>query len=297
MPRRVLLLVNRSKPDVVAALPELRTLIGRHGTIVGELDAASDGAIPHPASALDLIVVLGGDGTILSQARRCVGLGVPLLGVNLGKLGFLAEFDVAALRDQAVLLFGDAAMLLQERPLLRIEVFNASQPSTARFTGLALNDAAIVAGPPFRMISLTLSIDGHRGPVVTGDGLVVSTPLGSTAYNVSAGGPIISPDVSAMAITPIAAHTLSFRPVVVSLESRVSIELLRVNDEGTTGGGPQCAGTTLVLDGQVQAPLQHMDRVEVTRHPEPIRFVANPRGGYWSTLIQKLHWAAQPRMR
>lgn len=286
-----MLLVNRTKPDVVAALGEVRGLITAHGSIVAEAEATSDEPILDARGA-NLIVVLGGDGTLLSQSRRCVGLGLPMLGVNLGKLGFMAEFDLASLREQAPTLFGDGALSLQDRPLIRCGVHAVGGP--ARFEGLALNDCVVTAGPPYRMISIGLRIDGQAGPTVDGDGLIVSTPIGSTAYNVSAGGSILSPHVDALAITPIAAHSLSFRPVVVAGSSRIELLLHRVNEPAPGAPG---AGTTLVLDGQVLVPLSRGDRVVLHRNSERVRFVRNPRTSYWATLLTKMNWAAPPRGR
>jgi NAD+ kinase len=140
-----------------------------------------------------------------------------------------------------------------------------------------------------------MRINDEKGPTVNGDGMIVSTPTGSTAYNVSAGGPIVSPDVDALVITPIAAHSLSFRPIVVGAASRIELIMNRVNSSGADGGG--CAGTTLVLDGQVVCPLAEGDRVVLGLDPRPVRFVRNPRGGYWTTLTEKMHWAAPPRLR
>lgn len=290
MPRRILLLFNSRKPDVVASLDEVRRIISAHGTIAAEADAATDSPITNARGA-DLIVVLGGDGTLLSQSRRCVNLHLPMLGVNLGKLGFMAEFDLAALRDQAAALFDGGPLVLQDRPLIHAAIHADAH---ARFEGLALNDCVVTAGPPYRMISISMRIDGQTGPTVDGDGLIVSTPIGSTAYSVSAGGAIISPDVDALAITPIAAHSLSFRPVVVAGSSTVELVLQRVNDPpaGQTGGG-----TTLVLDGQVLVPLARGERIVLRRNGTPVRFVRNPRSGYWTTLLNKMNWAAPLRGR
>ncbi len=296
MPRSVLLLVNRDKPDAANAAGEVRALIERHGRLIAELDGG-DGEPLTNAKGADLIVVLGGDGTLLSQARRCADLDVPLLGVNLGKLGFLAEFDLASLREQAATLFAGTPVTHEVR-MLRAEVFE-ERSKAPRFSDTALNEVVVTAGPPYRMISMALSIDGAPGPTVSGDGLIVSTPTGSTAYNVSAGGPIVAPGTDAMVITPIAAHSLAFRPIVVPGSSRVEFTMLRVNqtfgqDERRQGPG---RGTTLVLDGGVTSPLDQGERVVVTRDERPLRFVRNPRGSYWATLIDKLQWAAPPRLR
>lgn len=297
MSRRVLLLVNRTKPDASSATTELRALIARHGACVAELEAEPGAPALTSRGGADLIVVLGGDGTLISQARRCADLGVPILGVNVGRLGFLAEYDLPSLREQAPYIFGDDPLPTRELHMLRAEVLGRDGV-TRRFSNVALNECVVTAGPPYRMISLAISIDGTEGPSVTGDGLIVSTPTGSTAYNVSAGGPILHPEMDAHVITPIAAHSLAFRPVVVPARSRIEIEMLRVNRlAGSAGGDQAMAGTALTLDGQISAALLEGDRIVISRDPRPVPFVRNPLGSYWATLIDKLHWAAVPRVR
>lgn len=290
MPRTVLLIVNRAKAEARDAAPEVAALISRRGRLAGERDSGD--VSPMPAG-VDLVVALGGDGTLLSQSRRLSENGAPLLGVNFGKLGFMAEFDVGSLRRHADDIFGDGPLKIHTLPLLSAQVFGPGQ-GTARYEGACLNEAVITSGPPYRMVTLGLSIDGKPGPTVSGDGLIVCTPQGSTAYNLAAGGPIVSPGVDAMVITPIAAHTLSFRPIVVPMASRIGIDLQRLNDPGRGTSGH---GTTLVLDGQVQTPLARGERIAVSRHARSVRFVQNPDGAYWTTLITKLQWAASPLAR
>ena len=241
--RSVLLLVNREKPRVVNALDEVRALLQKHGRIAGELAADNTPITEADANGADLVMVLGGDGTLLAQARRCVDLKLPLVGVNLGTLGFLAEYDLPALRRQAQTLLGDAPLTLRERMLIRAEVFRdhradsgeqsgaAGKHTTAApvFSGLAMNDAAVTAGAPFRMIEIAITIDGFPVPLLRGDGVIVSTPIGSTAYSVSAGGPIISPAVDSLTITPIAAHSLAFRPIVVEAQGTIELSMKQTN--------------------------------------------------------------------
>jgi len=177
--------------------------------------------------------------------------------------------------------------------MLGVEVFGAKEKK-ARFSGMAMNEALITAGPPYRLITLSLSIDGLAGPTISGDGVIISSPLGSTAYNLSAGGPILAPAVDGFAITPIAAHSLSVRPVVVPGSSRIEVKAVRVNEE-LEFSNPRL-GTTLVLDGQVQVPIGAGDRVVISRHEHSIRFVKNPTSDYWSRLIGKLNWAVAPKL-
>jgi NAD+ kinase len=304
MPTNALLLYNPNKPDAMNAAGEIRALIQRHGTLAGELPAPQSAPVfsnGHPVlgpelekfRGVNLIVVLGGDGTLLAQTRRCIGLNAPMLGVNFGRLGFMAEFDVPALAAQAEAIFGRSEFATSELTLIRAEIHAHGASATPRFTGLALNDAVVTAGPPFRMISLSLSVDGQEGPEIHGDGLVVSTPVGSTAYNLSAGGPILVPGVDAHAIAPIAAHSLSFRPIVVPASSRIEIIADRANALDSTVVADR--GTTLVLDGQVHEPVRTGDHIVLERHSQRVRFVTNRYAGYWSRLLGKLEWAKSPR--
>ncbi|QOI99186.1 MAG: NAD(+)/NADH kinase [Phycisphaeraceae bacterium] len=263
-------------------------MIQRHGVLLGEIDAG-DAALPPSAERADVVVVLGGDGTILGEARRCLHLGKPMLGINTGRLGFIAEFELHDLEAQAETLLGNGSIETRRLPLIQTTV--ESPDGTRAEVGLALNEAVIAAGPPFRVIELEMSIDGKPGPTFRGDGLILSTPTGSTAHSVSAGGPIAHPDVDALIITPIAPHSLAFRPIVVPGDARLELLILRAN------GDEAAAGTTLLLDGQVARRLGTADRVMLRRSERSARFVVNPRGHYWSTLTHKLRWAEAPRLR
>jgi NAD+ kinase len=285
MPRppkpRVLLLANHSRPQVRDLIDDVRRGIAQYAQIICELEA--DGQpLPSELQA-DLAVVLGGDGTLLSQARRVIDRQLPLVGVNFGRFGFLAEFDWHSLQQQAEIVFGPNPPI-HEQLILAAAVCQAD--GRCAHQDIAINDCVVTAGPPFRMIELQLSIDGNEGPTLAGDGVIVSTPVGSTAYNVSAGGPIVYPGLDAMIITPIAAHSLAFRPIVLGVENDLEVGVRRAND-----------GTTLVLDGRVTVPLKVGQTVRVSRHPKRARFVANPSSGYWQILLQKLRWAAPPTYR
>ncbi len=287
--RRIILVANHQRREIVDLLPEMRQWLAQRSEIVAEFKAPDDDRPVQPIAA-DVVIVLGGDGTILGQARRFVDLDIPILGVNLGNLGFLAEFDLADFKAQFDALIERPEFVTKSRLMVEARTFRESddpaKPESAYARYLALNDAVITAGPPYRMIELGLELEGYRTAPIQGDGLIVSTAIGSTAYSVSSGGPIISPDLECLAITPIAAHSLAFRPIVVAPTCRIVVTLRRVN-----------VGTTLVLDGQNFAALQAGDRVSVCRYPRVVRLVANPRGNYWKTLSEKMHWAAPPTVR
>jgi len=283
MGRSVLLLANAGKPEVVDALPRVRALIERHGSVAGEMEA--DGETITDAQGADLVLVLGGDGTLLAQCRRCANLGLPIVGVNFGNLGFLAQFDDDAFEKHAPSLLGDTPLSIEQRAMIGISVLEPS--GRERLEAIACNDAVITAGPPYRMVEMALHIDGEPGPTWRGDGVVVATPIGSTGHNVSAGGPILTPELDSLSIAPIAAHSLAFRPIVVGADRRLEIELLQANETGDNG-------TTLVLDGQERLLLREGERVRLSTSPLRIALVRNPEWSYWRTLLQKLHGAAAP---
>ena len=278
---RVLLLADRSRPEVVSVLDEIRTGLGKWTDVVGEFDTDLE-PLPEGIEA-DLAVAVGGDGTLLSQARRLVDRQVPLVGVNFGRLGFLAEFDWQTLQQHAAIVFGPDPPIV-EHMMLATSVRDAG--GSALHSGVAINDCVITAGAPFRMIELRLSIDGAEGPSLRGDGVIVSTAVGSTAHNVSAGGPIVDPKLEAMIITPLAAHSLAFRPFVLCPSCELRIEVRRANP-----------GTALVLDGQVPVPLEAGQVVQIRRNTLMARYVANPSTSYWGTLLDKMRWAAPPNYR
>lgn len=287
MGRRVVLVVNRRKTDAARAELEVSAMIERHGEIVATL--GSESAEPIPQGGFDLVVVLGGDGTLLATSRRFEQCDAPLIGINIGKVGFLAQLELDGVAPLASKLFGSEPLPTQAMPRLAAAVY-AGDEAAPRFTISALNDVVVTAGPPFRMISYDLRIDGVEGPSVSGDGLVVSTPAGSTAYNVAAGGPIVAPGVDAYTLTPIAAHSLSFRPIVVPGSIETELRLTVVNS-GAHGG------TTLVADGQVHESLAEGDRIVASARGREARFVSLDGQDYWTTLRQKMRWAQRPVRR
>ncbi len=282
MPRpRVLLLADRRRSKASGFLDELRRGIEKWADVAGELDTNGE-PLPDDVEA-DLAVVVGGDGTLLSQARRVLDRALPLVGVNSGRLGFLAEFDHKSLLQHAAVVFGPDPPVI-EHMMLAASVSGAGGRTV--HSGMAINDCVVTAGHPFRMIELRLSIDGAEGPALAGDGVIVATPVGSTAYNVSAGGPIVDPKLEAMIVTPLAAHSLAFRPFVLSPGCELRIEVARANE-----------GTSLVMDGQSPVPLESGNAVTIRRHPKKALFVANPSTSYWRILLDKMRWAAPPDYR
>jgi NAD+ kinase len=233
-------------------------------------------------SRSDFAIVFGGDGSIISAARSMAATNVPVIGVNLGKLGFLAEFSADELKQHLEDILS-GRMRVEKRMMLDCAVFDGKK---SRFRAQAVNDVYIMAGPPFRMTELRITVDGQPLADCVGDGLIISTPTGSTAYNLSAGGPILSGKMEAMVVTSICPHSLSFRPIVINAGSRIEVAAVHLNK-----------GSAVLVDGQVSAPLGMNDVVRVRRAKEAFLIVNNPMRTEWDTLASKLSWAQKPKYK
>lgn len=288
--KRLFVVSNPAKPNVAAALDGLPAWIDGLARIVGvETDCELDLA----AVEADLVLVLGGDGTLLSAARRLGSRQLPMMGVNFGRLGFLAEFTPQNFREYLVRHL-TVGLPISRRAMIDASVLPAGANCPAgdcvdvaknrRFHATALNDAVVTAGPPFHMVELEIAAADDGGVRYFGDGVIVSTASGSTAYNVSAGGPIIDAGVEAFCITPICPHSLSFRPVVVSSQATVVLRAVRVNE-----------GTTLFCDGQASTKLAEGERVVLRRGDYDALLIDNPETKAWRSLAEKLHWAVSPK--
>ena len=277
---RMALLGDHRKERVAEAIRAFSVFIKRKAETV--ISCRIDECTGENLRGADYAVVFGGDGSIISAARHLSRADVPVIGVNVGKLGFLAEFNVEELKEFFPRLQkGDVAM--ERRMMLLCRMFRDGKES---FSSTAVNDVYITAGPPFRMIELRMSVDGqHLGESVS-DGLVVSTPTGTTAYNLSAGGPILSQKMLGMVITSICPHSLSFRPIVITADSVVEIRGVRLNE-----------GTTVSIDGQESKKLRINDIVQVRREQKGFLVVNNPLRSEWDTLAEKLGWAEKPKYR
>jgi NAD+ kinase len=286
---RLLIIANTSKPAVQPALDELLPMLEKRAEVIGVRTQEFEPAIAESAEA---VLVLGGDGTLLSAARRLSGKNIPILGINYGRLGFLASFTPKQFRHYLDA-FLERRLPVSARAMLEVSVMPAgvhvqsanveAVAAQRRFVAGALNDAVVTAGPPFHMIELSVGVDSEPGVSYFGDGVIVCTSSGSTAYNVSAGGPIVSPNVDAFCITPICPHSLSFRPLIVATTVTLAITAIKVND-----------GTTLFCDGQENTRLNVGEKVLIHRGPHPVLLVENPDAREWRTLAKKLGWAASP---
>lgn len=229
----------------------------------------------------DLAVVVGGDGTMLHAARSLADHEVPLVGVNLGHLGFLTDIPPSLMTDSLdQILAGNYTV--EERLMLRATVLRGGEEVVAYD---ALNDLVLHKWDSARMIELETYIDGHFLNVFRADGLIVSTPTGSTAYALSAGGPLVHPTLSALLIVPVCPHTMSNRPIVIGGDARIEVV---VSDQRRDHA-------QITSDGQVSFALQAGDRVVIVRKDRPVRLLHPARHDHYDVLRAKLRWAESPR--
>ena len=230
--------------------------------------------IPVIGTQCDLGLVLGGDGTMLSIGRQLAHYGVPLIGINQGRLGFITDipFDSFA-STLAPMLRGEYEE--DHRSLIHAKVMRDGH---CVFDALAMNDVVVNRGATSGMVELRVEVDGHFVANQRADGLIIATPTGSTAYSLSAGGPLLHPSIPGWVLVPIAPHTLSNRPIVLANATEIAIEIVAGRDASAS------------FDTQSLASLLHGDRILVTRSKHHVRFL-HPKGwSYFDTLRQKLHW-------
>ena len=273
---RVLLLGDLSKPHVAEAMEQARGPLGADAQV--RCCDLSESVEDEPIQA-DMGIVFGGDGAILAAARRVALAGVPLLGVNLGRLGFMAEITMAEL--EATL-----SDIVQRRPrpvermMLAGEVVRADHPLRRV---RAVNDLVISRQAHSRLIELTVRINGEEVTTYAADGLIVSTPTGSTAHALSAGGPIVHPETAALVVAPICPHTLSNRPLVIEATAEIEVACFS-----------RSVGLALTADGQVYQELENGDRVCIRRSETPLRLVRATSRTFYETLRTKLQWGGRP---
>ena len=229
---------------------------------------------PDLPGQVDLLLVLGGDGTLLSMARLVGDLSVPILGVNLGGLGFLTALTKEELFP-ALEAFLAGGLVIEERVMLAAQVWRHGERLSEY---VALNDVVITKSAMSRIIKLAVSVDGQFATAYRADGLIISTPTGSTAYCLSAGGPIVFPTMPAVVLTPICSHTLTNRPIVLPADQRIEVTLRSDQD------------VMLTLDGQVGFALKEADVVAVHQAAARIRLLRFPQKHFFSVLRTKLKW-------
>ena len=275
---RFVILGNAAKPHVSEAAERLATAVVAAGgeVVLMDLSRARDLA---DVSA-DLALVLGGDGAILRAARQMGYRQIPVLGVNLGRLGFLADLTP----DEAVeylpnVLRGEYRVA--DHVMFVCSLTDGGGPREV----LGLNEVVVRAGPPFKMLDVELEVDGEIVARFLGEGLIVSTPVGSTAHSLSAGGPVLGQELAAFVITPMCGHTLTSRPLVDAADKTYTI------------GVRQAEGAWVVVDGKDCGPLRPGDQVTIRRAPVSFRLVKVPGKTYYQTLREKLRWGTMPNYR
>ncbi len=242
--------------------------IGKNGFCVADY--------PAIGAKADLAIVLGGDGSMLSAARHLAAHGVPLVGVNQGRLGFMTDIAFSQMPETIeVLLSGDYTV--EERTMLEARVLRGDQEI---FSTQALNDIVVNKGATGRMIEFLVYIDGQFVYDLRSDGIIVTTPTGSTAYALSSNGPILQPSVPGIALVPVCPHTLSNRPITVSDQCVIEITIKQ-----------RAIGASLHFDGQPHSELVVGDKLIVRRAAHSIRFVHPPGYSYYAMLREKLHWS------
>jgi NAD+ kinase len=276
---RVVLLAPGNKPEVAAEAPGVADFLSQHVDLLEvDMDFSSDLTALEP----DFVAVLGGDGSILRSAHQMGTRQVPALGINLGKLGFLADLSLEELpKALPCILRGECKIV--EHIMLDCQVLRGDQVVAQK---QGLNETAVWAGSPFGIVDIDLYIDSIWATTYSCDGLILCTPVGSTAHSLSAGGPIVRKDLEAFVISPINPHTLTNRPVVDSAER---VYELAVKEP--------LAGTSVVVDGHVLCTLGANERVRVTRSQSQFKMIEAPGHNYYRTLRDKLGWGGRLKLR
>ena len=274
---RVVLLGSGESAVVEAEVKRLRPLIEQQVEVV-LCDLEFRNGLEEVDA--DLVIVFGGDGSILRAAHRMAYRQLPVIGCNLGRLGFLAAFSASELLAVLPEICGGKYSVV-EHLMFECRVLRAGQVLHQK---LGLNETAVFGGPPFRMLDIQLYVDSEPVTTYSCDGLIVATPVGSTAHSLSSGGPILRKDLQAFVVSPISPHTLTNRPVVDSAERVFELSVALPNE-----------GTAVVVDGQLVCPLQSQDRVRIERATPRFKLVEVAHHSYYRTLREKLGWGGRVR--
>lgn len=283
--RRVIVTSTRYKPQAHGLVAET---VARLQALGVEALEDANGTLALADTRADLVVAIGGDGTLLSTARRLVGSRTPTLGVNLGKLGFLAEHSVADLRAY---LAGEAAQGWRLNPKMMLAAtlqttgqMDGQTPGEGR-TCYALNEVTITQGVMTRLVHIDMDVNGAHASQYRADGLIISTPVGSTSYSLSLGGPILSQGLRAFVVTPYAPHTLTNRPIVLEGSSEVGFRVSGPVDE-----------LALLVDGHERYELHAGDRFSVRAAPTDFMLISSGQRSYFDILRTKLAWGESPHL-
>jgi NAD+ kinase len=271
--RRIALVGKTNSPEVDTSLRAIREFVVQRGCEVVKDGPQEKGRTEKGAA--DLAIVVGGDGTMLAAARELVRSRVPLVGINQGRVGFMTDIGRDDMEQGLEAIFA-GEYTLEERSVLDAEILRGTK-SIVRT--IALNEAVVSRGAQGRLIEFGLTIDGEFVYKLRGDGIIVATPTGSTAYALSAQGPILHPAVPALAIVPLNPHTLSARPVSVSDRSVIEISV------------PHAADARAHFDGFASTDMAEGDRLVLRRSEDAVRFIHPPGYRYFATLREKLRWS------
>ena len=285
--RRVGVVGRYNTPGIAKPLQRLAEFLAARGlTVCMETETAALTRLPgYPTASVaelgkqvDLVIVVGGDGTLLAVARQLAAQRIPLIGINQGRLGFLTDIALADMESALAEMF-DGRLSVEERMLLRARIVRDDIELTS---GLAFNDVVVNRGGFGGMIDLSVAIGDSYVCDLRADGVIVATPTGSTAYAMSANGPIVHPSVRAWSLVPISPHALSNRPIVIGDGERVTITVTRARE------------AAMHWDGQSHHDLHEGDRIDIDAAPFGVRLL-HPQGyDYYAMLRRKLHWSAAP---
>jgi len=284
--QRLGIIANRRRPDAEAVIRRVEQWAKANDWPIAVNEGLSSdpnsGPVTIPRAKLDehvdLVVALGGDGTMLSAVRSAAPLRIPILGINLGSLGFLTELTPRGL-EQTLDRIKQGDYFIEKRLLLDARASGGSTPSTMT----ALNDVVIDKGSVARVIHLDLYVNDEFISSYAADGLIIATPTGSTAYSLAVGGPIMHPAISAIIVAPIAPHTLAQRPMVFSSEDRLRIAVASTR---------RLAAMT--VDGQVACTMRHPDHVTIQRSETEAHLVRFAENSFYRVLRDKLNWGFKP---
>jgi NAD+ kinase len=274
--KKIIILGDKSKKKIRETIKELEPLFRKKSNL-SIIDISDEDELEKVSA--DLAFVFGGDGTILSASRKLNAKQIPLIGVHLGKFGFLADLTSREISDSLEKIFA-GEYVISQRMLLTCKVIRSKQVINET---LGLNDAVISRTSLSRLISIKLYVNEKTVTTYSSDGLIVSTPSGSTAHSLSAGGPIVTPDMEAFIITPICPHTLSNRPLVVSGDSKIEMEQIS-----------ESKGVGLTVDGQIYFDVKVGDKIVIEKAENKLQLIDIQTRTFYDVLREKLNWRGQP---
>lgn len=273
--KKVILFGHSEKELVAEAMEEIHPWLQDRAEVVEDtsVDTAWEG------NDVDFVVVLGGDGTMLSAARKFSPSGIPIVGINMGKFGFLTETTVEQCRETLTDVLQENYRT-RDRMMLRCELQRGGEVVQET---LGLNDVVVSRTCLSRLLTIDFFVDGETVNTYRADGLIVASPVGSTAHSLSAGGPIVVPEMDAFVVSPICPHTLSNRPIILPPETDLEVR-----------PGDYAEPPAMTVDGHIFSPLQEDDVVRVRRAEEKLRLIQTGRQHYFQTLRNKLGWSGHP---